>query len=335
MKNVNLAILGATGAVGTEMLKVLAERNFPVGELLLLADSNDAGKEIVFQSKKYVVQEAKKDSFSGVEVLFVAVSDAVSKIFTPEAVRAGAVVIDNSNAYRLEKDVPLVVPEVNGADVACHKGIIANPNCSTIIALMAVNAIYKRSRIVRMTASTYQAVSGAGILGISELQQQARQVLDEENIKPSVFQHQIAFNVIPHIDVFQPNGYTKEEMKLVSESRKILHDDDIKISATCVRVPVFRSHSEAISVETAEKISAEEAKELIKAAPGVKLVDDVANNVYPMPKDTGDQDLVYVGRIREDISAKNSLVLWCCGDQIRKGAATNAVQIAELLQKEI
>ena len=333
MDGIKLAILGATGAVGGEMLKVLAERNFPVSDIKMLADANDAGKKIIWQGKEYIVEKTTPDSFEGVELTLVAVDNPISLMFSPEAVKRGSIVIDNSSAYRLDTEVPLVIAEVNPEDVLWNKGIIANPNCSTIICLVAIKPLYDYSKIKRMVVSTYQAVSGAGILGIEELKNQAIQYLNNEKIEPKVFAHQIAYNLIPQIDEFQDNGYTKEELKLLYESRKILHDDDILVSCTCVRVPVFRSHSESIMIETEEKISASIAKELLQNAPGVKLVDDPKNKVYPMPLDSSDQDLIFAGRIREDISYDNALSLWVCGDQIRKGAATNAIQIAELLVK--
>ena len=333
MDGIKLAILGATGAVGGEMLKVLAERNFPVSDIKMLADANDAGKKIIWQGKEYIVEKTTPDSFEGVELTLVAVDNPISLMFSPEAVKRGSIVIDNSSAYRLDTEVPLVIAEVNPEDVLWNKGIIANPNCSTIICLVAIKPLYDYSKIKRMVVSTYQAVSGAGILGIEELKNQAIQYLNNEKIEPKVFSHQIAYNLIPQIDEFQDNGYTKEELKLLYESRKILHDDDIFVSCTCVRVPVFRSHSESIMIETEEKISAAKAKDLLQEAPGVKLVDDPKNKVYPMPLDSSDQDLIFAGRIREDISHDKALSLWVCGDQIRKGAATNAIQIAELLVK--
>lgn len=334
MAGVKLAVLGATGAVGGEMLKVLAERNFPVAEIKMLADANDAGKKIIWQGKEYIVEEATPDSFEGVALTLVAVGNPVSLMFTPEAVKRGSIVIDNSSAYRLDPEVPLVIPEVNPEDVRWNKGIIANPNCSTIIALVALKPLYDYSRIRRVVVSTYQAVSGAGIMGIQELKDQAIQYINGEKIEPTMFAHQIAYNLIPHIDEFQENGYTKEELKMLYESRKILHDQELQVSCTCVRVPVFRSHSESIIIETEQKITPSKAKELLQKAPGVRLVDSPENKVYPMPIDTSDQDYIFAGRIRADISHNNSLALWVCGDQIRKGAATNAIQIAELLIKE-
>ncbi|HAE43805.1 MAG TPA: aspartate-semialdehyde dehydrogenase [Clostridiales bacterium] len=328
---IKLGILGATGAVGEEMLKVLAERNFPVEQLRLLASAKSAGQIINWQERAYVVEEVSEKSFKGLDILLVAVGNEISKKFSPIAVEQGVVVIDNSSAYRLDDDVPLVIPEVNPDDVRNHKGIIANPNCSTIIALTAINELNNYSKVVRMTVSTYQAVSGAGLEGIRELDDQIRQTMQGNNTVVSTFQYQIAYNLIPHIGAFTDNGYSEEEMKMQNEGAKILHNPDLKVNCTCVRVPVYRSHSESITIETENEISVEKAKSLLKNAKGVKLVDDLENNIYPMPLDSSNQDLIYVGRIRKDISRDRSLALRCCGDQVRKGAATNAVQIAELL----
>ena len=331
MKKLCIAILGATGVVGTEMLKALEERDVPWGSLRLLAAPEEAGKKILFQGRELTVEGAHEDSFQGVDILLVAAANAISERFSPVAVRQGAIVIDNSSAYRLDPKVPLVVPEVNPQDIKTHSGIIANPNCSTIIAMVAVNPLYRRHRVKRMTVSTYQAVSGAGIRGLPELEQQVSAYLKGEELEKDVFQHQIAFNVIPHIEAFQENGYTKEEMKMHHEGRKILHDDQLTVTCTCARVPVFRSHSESIQLVFDEEVDAAEARELLRDAPGVKLVDDPVHNVYPMPLDTSNQDLVYVGRLRQDLADRHALNLWCCGDQIRKGAAVNAVQIMQLV----
>lgn len=328
---ITLGILGATGVVGTEMRNVLEQRNVPCENLRLYADRNDAGTEVTFRGRKLIVEEATDDSFASVDVLLVAVSNVVSEHFSPIAVRKGAVVIDNSSAYRMDPEVPLVVPEINAGDIGRHKGIIANPNCSTIIALVAVNALHRQHPIRRMIVSTYQAVSGAGVNGLRELEAQVRDHVEGKPPHPEVFQHPIAFNLIPQIEAFEDNGYTKEEMKMHREGRKILHAPDIQITCTCVRVPVFRSHSESIYVEFDHPVSAEEARALIGRADGTKLVDNPSAGLYPMPLDTSNQDLVYVGRIRRDMANENGLNLWCCGDQIRKGAATNAVQIAELV----
>ncbi len=334
MKKYNVAILGATGAVGQEMLKILGERNFPYNELKLLASKRSAGEEVEFKGKKYIIEEAAENSFENIDVVLCAAENYISEALSPAAVNAGAVVIDNSSAFRMKDDVPLVVPEVNAEDVRTHKGIIANPNCSTIIALTALNELNKYAKIKRMIVSTFQAVSGAGINGIMELDQQVKDISKGNSVEIKTFQHQIAYNVIPQIGDFDEMGYSQEEMKMQNEGRKILHNPDLKVNCTCVRVPVYRSHSESITIETEKELSPEKAKELLSKSAGVKLVDDLANKKYPMPLDTSDQDLIYVGRVRKDISMENSLALWCCGDQVRKGAATNAVQIAEVLVKE-
>ena len=331
MKKVNLAIIGATGAVGREMLKILAERNFPIGELKLLASSRSAGKKIEYMGKEYTVEEVTKDSFDGMDIVLGAASNAIAKEMAPHIVKAGAVFVDNSSAFRMDKDVPLVIPEINPEDAKAHKGIISNPNCSTIITLVAVNALNKLSPIETMVASTYQAVSGAGAGGPIELMDQSRAVLDGGEIISNVFTNQIAYNLIPKIGSGVENGYTTEEMKMQNEGRKIMHLPELLVSCTCVRVPVVRSHSISVVVKTRDKVSVEDARNIIASAPGCKLVDDLDNNILPMPIDTSDQDIVYVGRIREDLTCDKGLNIWCCGDQVRKGAATNAIQIAELL----
>lgn len=331
MKKVNLAIIGATGAVGREMLKILAERNFPIGELKLLASSRSAGKKIEYMGKEYTVEEVTKDSFEGMDIVLGAASNAIAKEMAPHIVKAGAVLVDNSSAFRMDKDVPLVIPEINPEDAKAHKGIISNPNCSTIITLVAVNALNKLSPIETMVASTYQAVSGAGAGGPIELMDQSRAVLDGGEIVSNVFTNQIAYNLIPKIGSGVDNGYTTEEMKMQNEGRKIMHLPELLVSCTCVRVPVVRSHSISVVVKTRDKVSVEDARNIIASAPGCKLVDDLDNNILPMPIDTSDQDIVYVGRIREDLTCDKGLNIWCCGDQVRKGAATNAIQIAELL----
>lgn len=334
MKKYNLAILGATGAVGQEMLKVLKERNFPISNLKLLASKRSAGTLVEYNGKEYVIEEATEDSFENIDVVLCAAENDISEKLSPAAVKAGAVVVDNSSAFRMDNNVPLVVPEVNPEDVKKHKGIIANPNCSTTIALTAVNELNKYSKINRMIVTTFQAVSGAGVNGIKELDQQIKDISEGKDIEISTFQHQIAYNVIPQIGSFDEVGYSQEEMKLQDEGRKILHNPELKVNCTCVRVPVYRSHSESITIETEKEITPEKARDLLSKAAGVKLIDDLDNKKYPMPLDSSDQDLIYVGRVRKDISSDNSLVLWCCGDQVRKGAATNAVQIAEVLAKE-
>lgn len=332
MKEYKIGILGATGAVGQEMLKVLQEKAFPLSELRLLASKRSAGK--VIKTEKYgdiVVKEANYEAFSGLDFVLGAAENEISIKFTDAIKSSGAVYIDNSSAYRLNDDVPLVVPEINPEDAFKHHGIIANPNCSTIITLVATNAINKLSEIKSIYASTYQAVSGAGAGGPVELFTQSQKIMGGEAIEPKVFQHQIAFNLIPQIGSAKENLYTSEEMKLQNEGRKIMHLPELKVSCTCVRVPVERSHSISAVVITKDKLEIETVKRSISEAKGCKLVDDIDNNVYPMPIDTSDQDIVFVGRIRRDLVNENGINLWCAGDQVRKGAATNAVQIAELL----
>ena len=325
----NLALVG-TGAVGNTILEVLEERNFPIKSIKLLATKRSAGKTIEFKGEKIVIEETTEDSFKGVDIALFA-GGAASTEFAKKAVAMGAVVIDNGSAFRMDPDVPLVVPEVNPEDVDWHKGVIANPNCSTIQMIVALKPIYDKVGIKRVIVSTYQAVSGAGQEAMDELVVQTKQLLNEESITPENFQHQIAFNLIPHIDRFMENDYTREEMKMVHETKKMLHDEDIRIAATAVRVPVLRSHSEAITIETKQPITVEQAKECFKNAPGVIVVDDIANNLYPMPIDCSYKDEVFVGRIRKDLAFDNGLSFWVVADQLRKGAATNAVQIAELL----
>ena len=338
MKKYNVGILGATGAVGQEMVKVLQERKFPVDNLRLFASSRSAGKEVKFNGESVFIEEAKEDSklYEGLEIVLGALDNDLAKKMIPNVVKAGAVVIDNSSAYRLDDNVPLVVPEVNPDDTFKHKGIIANPNCATIIGLVAINELNRHNKIKRLTVSTYQAVSGAGAGGIVELDEQIKALLNNAKIVCNIFPYQIAYNLIPQIGSFNELGYSSEEMKFQNEGRKIIHNPDLMVSCTCIRVPVYRSHSEAITIEFENDIEPDDAKKLLAKADGVKLVDDLENKKYPMPLDSSDQDLVFVGRIRRDISRndKKGLVLWCCGDQIRKGAASNAVQIAELLIKK-
>ena len=333
MKKVNIAILGATGAVGREMLKVLEERQFPVNRLKALASARSAGMKLPFAGGEVVVEEATDASFEGLDIVLGAAQNPLAKRFAPAIVKAGAVFVDNSSAFRMSGDVPLVVPEINPEDVQKHNGIISNPNCSTIITLTAVAALNRISPITSMVASTYQAVSGAGAGGLKELEQQVADYAVGKPLEHSVFPWQIAFNVIPQIGDDTGNGYTSEEMKMQNEGRKILHLPALNVTCTCVRVPVLRSHSISVTVCTERKISVDEARTAIAAAPGCRLVDDLAAKSYPMPLDTSDQDIVFVGRIRDDLTCENGLSLWCCGDQIRKGAATNAIQIAELLVK--
>ena len=331
MKLYTVAVLGATGAVGQEMIKILQERNFPVGKLIPLASARSAGKTLKFRGEDVAIQEARDEAFQGVDIVLGAAENDIAEKFAPAIVKAGAVFVDNSSAFRLRPDVPLVVPEINPGDVKNHHGIISNPNCSTIITATAVNALNAIAPIQAMTASTYLAVSGAGAGGPVELMNEVEALREGKTYEPKVFSHQIAFNLIPQIGGEQFEGYTSEEMKMQNEGRKIMHLPELKVSCTCVRVPVVRSHSVSIVVRTKEKISVQRARELIAAAPGCRLVDDLANKRYPMPLETSDQDLVFVGRIRDDLTSDNGLNIWCCGDQVRKGAATNAVQIAQLL----
>jgi aspartate-semialdehyde dehydrogenase len=327
---VNVAIVGATGAVGQEFLKILAERNFPINELRLLATKRSAGKIISWQGRELEVQESTNESFKGIDIALFA-GGSGSTEYAPSAVNSGAVVIDNSSAFRLDPEVPLVVPEVNPEDVKLHKGIIANPNCSTIIMAVALKPIFDLAGIRRVIVSTYQAVSGAGREGIEELETQVRAWSQGEELISNVFPYQIAFNLIPRIDVFQEGDYTKEEWKMVKETQKIFHAPDMAITATTVRVPVFRSHSESINIETERLVSVAEVREALGKAAGIIVDDDPSNDRYPMPWFTAEKDEVYVGRLRKDFSIAQGFNIWVVGDQIRKGAATNAVQIAELL----
>ena len=332
MKEYRVAILGATGAVGREMMRVLEERQFPLSELRLLASARSAGSRLPFRGEELVLEQATPQSFAGCDIVLGAAENDVATELLPHAVAQGAVVIDNSSAYRLDPEVPLVVPEVNPQDISWHKGLISNPNGTTIITATAVAAIHRLSPIVKMTASTYQAVSGAGVGGMRELEQQVEALSKGEPVVCSTFPYQIAYNLIPQIGSFDAQGYSSEEMKLQNEGRKSLHADNLLVTCTCVRVPVMRSHSVSVSLETEAPLSLEQVRHAIANSPGCLLVDDPANKRYPMPLDTSDQDLVYVGRIRRDLTSQTGgIALWCCGDQIRKGAATNAVQIAQLL----
>ena len=327
----NVAILGATGAVGREMMKILAERSFPVEALRLLASPRSAGQKLLWQGRELTVQPAEDSAFEGMDIVLGAAENDIAKRFAPAIVKAGAVFVDNSSAFRMDPNVPLVIPEINPEDVRRHKGIIANPNCTTIVSLVAINALNQDSPIQSIIASSYQAVSGAGAGGPRELMEEVELLREGKPVHPQVFQYQIAYNVIPQIGGEAYEGYTSEEMKMQNEGRKIMHLPDLQVSCTCVRVPVVRSHSVSLVVRTREKISVRRARELIAAAPGCRLVDDLSSRRYPMPLDTSDQDTVFVGRIREDLTCDNGLNIWCCGDQVRKGAATNAVQIAQLL----
>lgn len=333
MKEYNVAIAGVTGAVGSVFLSILKERKFPVKNLVPLASAKSAGKKIIFNGEEHEVKKLTKDSFKNTDIALFSAGASRSLEFAKYAAFSGAVVIDNSSAFRMDPDVPLVVPEVNPQDILKHKGIIANPNCSTIIMVVALKPLYDLSRIKRIIVSTYQAVSGAGAKGIIELEDQSKKIISGSGgeIKCEVFPVRIAFNVIPQIDVFLENGYTKEEMKMVNETRKILGDSEIRISATAVRVPVFTSHSESVVIETERKLTVDECRAALENAPGITLKDDFKNKIYPTPLDSSNKDNVFVGRIRDDISSENGICFWCVGDQLRKGAALNAVQIAEVM----
>ena len=328
-----VAVLGATGAVGQEMIKILQERDFPVGKLVPLASARSAGKTLKFKGEDVTIQLACDEAFQGVDIVLGAAENDIAKQFAPAIVAAGAVFVDNSSAFRMDPKVPLVVPEVNPEDVAWHNGIISNPNCSTIITITAVNALNKLSPIRSMTASTYQAVSGAGAGGPIELLGEVEALTKGESYAPKIFPYQIAYNLIPQIGGESFEGYTSEEMKMQNEGRKIMHLPELKVTCTCVRVPVVRSHSISVTCKFDRHVTVDEVREMIASAPGCRLVDDLQNKQYPMPLDTTDQDIVFVGRIRPDLTDDNAICLWCCGDQVRKGAATNAIQIAELLVK--
>ncbi len=331
MKTYKVGILGATGAVGREMMKILIERKFPVEELRPMASQRSAGKVIEWNGKPLVIQEAGPAAFEGLDIVLGAAESDIAKEFASAIVAAGAVFVDNSSAFRMDPEVPLIIPEVNAADAKNHNGIISNPNCSTIITVTAVNALNSITPIRSITASTYQAVSGAGAGGPIELAEEIEALREGRTYEPKVFSHQIAYNLIPQIGGEQYEGYTSEEMKMQNEGRKIMHLPELADSCTCVRVPVMRSHSISVSLHFDRPVSVEEAREVIANAPGCRLVDDLSKKQYPMPLDTSDQDIVFVGRIRKDLTDPNGLCLWCCGDQVRKGAATNTIQIAELL----
>jgi aspartate-semialdehyde dehydrogenase len=330
----SVAVVGASGAVGDVMIRLLQERKFPVGSIKFLASERSAGKSVEFAGERYTVEPLTPEAFRGVDIVLSSTPASVSRQYSPIAARAGAVVVDNSSAFRMDPDVPLVVPEVNPHDVARHRGIIANPNCSTIQMVVALKPIHDVFRIRRVVVSTYQSVSGAGQKGLHELNTQtAALVAGREAPAPAKFAHPIAFNCIPQIDDFLENGYTKEEMKMVLETRKIMGDDSIDVCPTCVRVPVLYSHSESILIETERPITPELARELWSNAPGVTVVDDPEGRQYPLPASARDRDDVFVGRIRADLKRPNALLFWCVSDNLRKGAATNAVQIAEELLK--
>ena len=332
----SIAVVGATGAVGNEMIKILEERKLPVGKLKLLASTRSAGSYIEFYNKDIKVEILDEDSFKGVDIGLFSAGGTVSEKFAPIAASAGCIVVDNTSAFRMDSQVPLVVPEVNPHAIAQYKkkGIIANPNCSTIQMVVALKPIHDVAGIKRIVVSTYQAVSGTGKKAIDELQDQTRDILSFQDVECNVYPHQIAFNCLPHIDVFLENAYTKEEMKMVNETRKILEDDSIRVTATTVRVPVFYSHSESVNIETEKKITADEVRNLLSQAPGVTVVDDPASARYPMAIDAAGKDDTFVGRIREDESIEKGINMWIVADNLRKGAALNAIQIAEILVRE-
>ncbi|MDP4726474.1 MAG: aspartate-semialdehyde dehydrogenase [Desulfobacterales bacterium] len=335
-KMVNVAVAGATGAVGNQMIRCLEERNFPVRSIKLLASKRSVGRELRFRGDLFPVEELTDESFAGVDVALFSAGGDTSLKFAPLAAEAGCVVVDNSSAWRMDPEVPLVVPEVNPHTIAGYKakGIIANPNCSTIQMVVVLNPIHRAFGIKRIVVSTYQAVSGTGKKAVDELFDQTRAMINFLGYEKKIYPHRIAFNCLPHIDRFQDNGYTKEEMKMVNETRKILEDDRIGVTATTVRVPVFFGHSEAVNVETREKISVDAVRKILEKSPGVEVVDEPAKNRYPLATDAAGQDLTLVGRIRQDESIPNGINLWIVADNIRKGAATNAVQIAEILVKD-
>ncbi len=329
----HVAVVGATGAVGVEMIKTLEKRNFPVGKLTLLASARSVGRKLKFRGEDIAVKELTKDSFTGIEVALFSAGGSISREFAPIAAKAGCVVVDNSSAFRMDDAVPLVIPEINAEDVKKHKGIIANPNCTTAITLMALYPLHQAFGCKRIFASSYQAVSGTGARAIEELRRQIEQLVKGQPVTKEVYPHQIAFNVLPHVDSFLPTGYTREEMKMENEGRKIMHHPTFRASVTCVRVPVYRSHSVAVTAEFEKPVSVEAARAALKQAPGVDLVDDPENKRYPMPLFTSEKYNCEVGRIRKDCAMENGLCFWVSGDQLLKGAALNAVQIAEELLK--
>jgi aspartate-semialdehyde dehydrogenase len=330
-KNVHVAIVGATGAVGIELLKLLEKRKFPVGNLTLLASPRSAGKTLPFAGEEIPVQALGPDSFKGVNVALFSAGGSISKEYAPIAVKSGAVVVDNSSAFRMQADVPLVVPEINGGDIKKHSGIIANPNCTTAITLMALYPLHREFRVRRLIASSYQAVSGTGAQAIEELRQQVQAIAEGRPIEKKVYPHQIAFNVLPHVDSFLETGYTKEEMKMQNEGRRIMHHQTFKASVTCVRVPVYRAHSVAVNAEFEKPVSLDRARDVLSKAPGLDVVDQPSANEYPLPLNCAEQDNCQVGRLRYDCALDNGLAFWVAGDQLLKGAALNAIQIAEQL----
>ena len=335
-KNPVVAVCGATGAVGQEMLKVLEQRDFPYSEIIPMASHRSAGKKLPFKGEELTVVELTEDSFDGVDLALFSAGGATSEKFAPIAAKAGCVVVDNSSAWRMNDECPLVVPEVNPHDLDWHKGIIANPNCSTIQMMVALKPIHDEAQIKRVVVSTYQAVSGTGQKAIEELENQTRRLMSGQPVVADVYPHQIAFNCLPHIDVFMDNGYTKEEMKMVHETVKIMGDASIKVTATCVRVPCFYSHSESVNIETEEKLTADDVRALLAKSPGIVVEDFPEKKAYPMPINAAGEDATYVGRIREDETIDNGINMWVVSDNIRKGAALNTVQIAEtLLERDL
>jgi aspartate-semialdehyde dehydrogenase len=330
-KNPVVAVVGATGAVGREMLKTLEQRDFPASEVRAFASARSAGKRVPFKGQDLIVEELTEDSFKGIDLALFSAGGGTSKKFAPHAVKAGCVVVDNSSAWRMDDEVPLVVPEVNPEDLNWHKGIIANPNCSTIQMVVVLKPLHDVGKIKRVVVSTYQAVSGTGQKAIEELEKQVRQIFNMQEVEKKVYPYQIAFNCLPHIDVFLDNDYTKEEMKMVNETQKIMGEPNIKVTATAVRVPVFYGHSESVNIETEKKITAKEARAILSQAPGVKVLDNPKENIYPLAIFAAGEDDTFVGRIREDETIECGLNMWIVADNIRKGAALNAVQIAELL----
>jgi len=333
VKDYHVAIVGATGLVGQEFIKILLQRGFPMASIRLLASDRSAGKKLPVGKQEIEVEETSADSFEGVEIALFSAGAEQSRYFSPLAAKAGAVVVDNSSAWRMDKGVPLVVPEVNPEDIRLHKGIIANPNCSTIQMVMALYPLHKVNPIKRIIVDTYQSVGGTGIAAVEELRTQARQVLEGQDTVPHVYPHQIAFNVLPEIDVFLDNGYTREEWKMLEETRKIMHADDIAVSATCARVPVMVGHSEAVHVEFSRPMEADEAQRILSRAPGVRVLDDTAISLYPQAWSAAGTDETFVGRIRKDASHPNGLAMWIVADNLRKGGALNTIQIAEEMIK--
>ncbi len=329
----HVAVVGATGAVGIEMIKTLEKRNFPVGKLTLLASARSVGKKLMFRGEEYTVNELTKNSFSGIDIALFSAGGSISKEFAPIAARAGCIVIDNSSAFRMEEKVPLVIPEINASDVKTHEGIIANPNCTTAVTLMALYPLHRAFSVKRIFASSYQAVSGTGAKAIEELRRQIEQSVNGKHTTKEVYPHQIAFNVLPHVDSFLPSGYTKEEMKMENEGRKIMHHPAFRASVTCVRVPVYRAHSIAVNAEFDKPVTVESARAVLSKAPGLQVIDEPSKNMYPLPLYQAEQYDCAVGRLRRDCALDNGLAFWVSGDQLLKGAALNAVQIAEELMR--